>query len=630
MVQWIVITSQQNGVSIATIGTLLVALQRAFDSDHVSAFSWLAASFAFTGLVQTYQLTPKMPYKLRAAYITGGIMGAVFLFRQMQLRHYNPQRLWLTRLFQSDIHPIELMIEEANRNFTAMIASQSKTIPQAIAEYERRYHMPPPPGFEQWFHMAVESNSPIVDNFDTIMQSLEPFWGITAKEMRARVQDMRGINRQGFFSIKNHSVTMPENTLVLGGFDTTITGWIERFKDILPDMDLVINGLAEPRVIVPNDRLEHLVQTCPSEGEQTLSSSPSQARLKLEWQDLARQENWQMGVRSCPQDSTSRSTTFLPTNHTLTLPFISNHTASKDWCNEPSASYSHSMFIAPYSLKFTNTLVPVFSHGKPSSAQDILYPSPDYSTSIPGAGAKYYESMDPTWDSKVTQLYWAGSDTGGYAASPLEWQKFQRQRFVAAVTNASQPITLLHDSKPSPLSPHSWQPYRSTIANLTSLINVHFTSFNLCASKICEEEMAALPSAPRDSPAEMYKYRFLFDVDGMGRTERFYRLLGSRSLVFKQTMYREWHDDRLVPWVHYVPVSLGMEELPELVRFFGRDERGVELGRRIARQGRQWHGRALRDVDLELGMGRVLVEYARLMGDERDRARVCPWGRRMG
>jgi len=64
-------------------------------------------------------------------------------------------------------------------------------------------------------------------------------------------------------------------------------------------------------------------------------------------------------------------------------------------------------------------------------------------------------------------------------------------------------------------------------------------------------------------------------------------LLGSRSVVLKQTLFKEWHDDRLVPWVHYVPVSLEMKELPKTMRYLVMTKKGAAVSMRIAEQGRK-------------------------------------------
>ena len=97
-----------------------------------------------------------------------------------------------------------------------------------------------------------------------------------------------------------------------------------------------------------------------------------------------------------------------------------------------------------------------------------------------------------------------------------------------------------------------------------------------------------------------------------------YRLLKSRSAVIKQTIFKEWHDGHLVPWVHYIPLSMDADELPEMMRFLVQDHRGRALGERIARQSRSWANITLRKIDLRLAFLRLLLEYGRLMSDDRD------------
>ena len=516
-------------------------------------------------------------------------------------------------------HPIELLVNEANADFKSMIESQSKTLPDAIAEYERRYRMEPPPGFDRWFKLAVESNCTIVDNFDTIMQSLEPFWGITAKEIRARA-DMFTQTPLAKWAVKDHKSVQLIDSLVLGGFGEVIGGWLERFKDLLSDVEITVNGLAEPRVIVPSDRLDHLIRTCSKVDPTAIDD---QQRKPIEIMDLGKDKSWQIGTRSCPENSPSRSI-LLPAKEER-LQFIKNVTKSKNICEAPEAAISHAMFLAPYNMKVTDTLVPMFSHGKPSSSQDILYPSPDYIYGY--RKGDYNETEDPLWENKINQLYWTGSDTGGFASGD-NWRHFHRQRFVDMVTNNKTEISVLQRVKSGRFGKSTrWEERKQTMASLSDLVHVHFTSMDICEGSTCHEEKGALPVGKGEGRSAGYASRFLFDVDGMGRTERYYRLLGSRSTVFKQTMYQEWHDDRIVPWVHYVPVSLGMGELPELLNFMAKDKRGQAMAKDIADAGRRWQQTALREVDMDLAFLRIMLEYARLTSDERDRSGMCPRGR---
>jgi len=41
---------------------------------------------------------------------------------------------------------------------------QSKTLPQAVAEYTRRYGRAPPKGFEGWWQFCKKNNVKIVDD----------------------------------------------------------------------------------------------------------------------------------------------------------------------------------------------------------------------------------------------------------------------------------------------------------------------------------------------------------------------------------------------------------------------------------------------------------------------------------
>ena len=605
---------------LTTTSTFAISTMRTFHLQATTGKAGLGASVALISLLQTHRFIAKISFNRRILSAIGCVFVVGLVVNQPLSENHSLQGTWMSSLFASnEPHPIELLVNEANGEFKTMIEGQSKSLPDAIAEYERRYRMKPPPGFDIWFKLAVESNCTIVDNFDTIMQSLEPFWGITAKEMRARA-DMYTQIPLAKWAVRDHTSVQLNDSLVLGGFSDVIGGWLERFKDILSDVEITVNGLAEPRVIVPSDRLNHLVRTCPKVDPTAMDD---QQRKPLEIMDLGKGKSWQIGTRSCPENSPSRSL-LLPAEEDG-LQFIRNVSKSKDVCDAPETAISHAMFLAPYNMKITDTLVPIFSHGKPSSSQDILYPSPDY---IDGyRKGDYNETEDPLWESKSNQLYWTGSDTGGFASGD-NWRHFHRQRFVDMVTNNKNEISLLQRVKSGRFGKSTrWEERKQTMASLSDLVHVHFTSMDICEGAACYEEKGALPVGEGEGRSAGYASRFLFDVDGMGRTQRYYRLLGSRSTVFKQTMYQEWHDDRIVPWVHYVPVSLGMGELPELLNFMAKDEKGQAIARNIADAGRKWQQTALREVDMDLVFLRIMLEYARLTSDERDRSGMCPRGR---
>ena len=87
-------------------------------------------------------------------------------------------------------HPITTLMEEAKDAFTKRLAKQSKTLPEAVAEYKRRYGRDPPRGFDHWFKFAKENDFKLVDEFDAIVEDLAPFWSLSGEEMRRRAAEV--------------------------------------------------------------------------------------------------------------------------------------------------------------------------------------------------------------------------------------------------------------------------------------------------------------------------------------------------------------------------------------------------------------------------------------------------------
>ncbi len=71
-----------------------------------------------------------------------------------------------------------------------------------------------------------------------------------------------------------------------------------------------------------------------------------------------------------------------------------------------------------------------------------------------------------------------------------------------------------------------------------------------------------------------------------------------------------------------------MKELPETLRFLAETPEGQAIAREIADAGREWVGKAWRVVDMRVATFRILLEYARLYGEGRDRTGECLWDRK--
>ena len=75
-------------------------------------------------------------------------------------------------------HPIYRLISNAQSEFQAVRVRQSRSLNDAVAEYRRRYKLPPPPHFDKWYEFAKRKGVEMVDEYDTIYHSLLPFWAL--------------------------------------------------------------------------------------------------------------------------------------------------------------------------------------------------------------------------------------------------------------------------------------------------------------------------------------------------------------------------------------------------------------------------------------------------------------------
>ncbi|EAW23592.1 glycosyltransferase family 90 protein [Aspergillus fischeri NRRL 181] len=312
---------------------------------------------------------------------------------------------------------------------------------------------------------------------------------------------------------------------------------------------------------------------------------------------------WDTVTKSCPSEERKKADR--PKVQTFGLPFVTDHHSTIDLCRHPDYRESHGLLISPTSFPLIEGLVPILSTGSLSTMGDILYPSPAYLE----PEFEYVEAKDISWDSKHNNLYWAGSTTGGFAVND-DWKSFHRERFVKLAQNLGNGL-------------HSYLREGKGVVNIVKssflnsrLFDVAFTRILQCETHYCRDQRALFRTKPWADKDEALRSRLVFDIDGNGISGRYYKLLASKSAPLKQTLLREWHDDRLMPWVHYIPVSQSMVELPEMVMYFTSED-GQKRAREIAEQGQEWFSKAFRKEDMTIYMYRVLLELARLQDPKR-------------
>ena len=516
---------------------------------------------------------------------------------------------------------------DAKRVFAKLKQTQSKSLQEARREYERRYQRHPPPGFDRWYDAATKADATVIDNFDAIMNAFEPFWGYTGHEVRA-LTNMATDTKEMIlkFSIRNNVLSISQ-FLGYERYTEEMDRWLQPLLQakVLPDMDLAYSAEDEPRVVVPYDLLARQKKQCPThkivKNQQNMDLGHPITLLEVDKQNIR-----DIATSSCALSSPARALTPDLTAGNEPLDFIAG---MQSICRYPDAATQHGFFSSPVRNKFTTQLLPIFSKAKPRNYQDLHMPSPFYTESY---RQRLNDSVpDPPWEEKTNTLFWTGRPTGGYNHDG-NWAQLHRHRFVHDMNSPTRQITLLRLNNHT----NTWDAYAAPLSTLSAQLDVAFTIkwHGTCTPDDCawvEENLRFLPATLPESDA--FASRFIMDLDGFGFTERFYRFLGSGSTVFKMSMFEEWHHDRLVPWVHYVPVSVDMAELPEMVRFFSTPQGGV-LAREIADEGRRWKERVLRTEDIELAVWRILLEWGRLWGEERDLANggngTCPWDRDRG
>ncbi|KAL8689945.1 MAG: hypothetical protein Q9224_004523 [Gallowayella concinna] len=531
-------------------------------------------------------------------------------------------------------HPIHQLITRAERDFDSRRTSQSKTLSEAVHEYRRRYKISPPPNFDQWYQLAKDRNVRLIDEYDTIYHALVPFWALDPSVIRARAREALG------FDNALVGVLIRDGAVVsaAGGSEwqqKSTTSMLATFVKYLPDMDLPFNVHDEPRVIVPSDDLRRLVAIAKDKTMPISVTTPSprnawsprpadvddgkrfiDAKI-TRFNEFAHQPTWTHSRMSCPPESPARALDDSMRDDSSSFTFselglISNHTAFSDICLSPSLREKFGFFDRPNAFKIVHDLFPIFSQSKISSYQDILYPSPWYWS----GKVVHREQDDCSWEDKKNQLFWRGSTTGGFSRNG-GWRRQHRQSVVGKM-NALDSAKIFDNQSRSDSTTTSWKSREVQRQDYQAMFDVKFSHVGQCDPDDCEAQKEYFEVVKPSKPQDAWSYKYLLDMDGNAFSGRFYAFLHSASMIFKMAIFREWHEEWLQPWVHYVPLSLKGDEYLESVRYFEEEEVGKLQARRMAEASSVWAKQALRNEDLEIWLFRLLLEYGRLVDDNRE------------
>ena len=165
-----------------------------------------------------------------------------------------------------------------------------------------------------------------------------------------------------------------------------------------------------------------------------------------------------------------------------------------------------------------DTLLPVFSQTKVDGCfADIMVPS------WTNNGVAADPPQAEPWERRAPTLFFRGSTTGGFASAATDFAGMHRQRLVAAAANDSR-------------------------------MDVRFVDFVQCSPEACAAMEARYGRAARAPEEAAWAHKYVMILDGNTFSSRLMRTLRSGSLVLRAGLFREWFDERLEPFLHYLPV----------------------------------------------------------------------------
>lgn len=548
-------------------------------------------------------------------------------------------------------HPIESLITEARKHHAAVVAQHPTDLADAAAKYRQRRGRHPPPGFDSWYAHAVKHDALIPESFfDRIYADLRPFWALDARTTAERAATWHHV-----IKVRNGRAEGQGNTEGLVPWLQLWTGLVAEAAPYLPDVDMPINMMDESRLLVPWDKIADYVQT-----EGSTRSMPRADQVITEFTGLYKvdaqavelqpydpewvRDNifWDMTRETCDPKSASRE---VPQNANLTeypnfpakykppyqyFGYVKNFTATMDVCTQPHLREMHGTFIEPLSMSSSRELIPLFGGSKLSHNNEIIIPGAMYITDDPFySGGKAH---GPPWADKKNGLVWRGVASGGRHKSE-NWSHFQRHRLVQmlngttvsglegeAATSGAGGMTRAPTFEMPSMQKYDFPRRREGELGswLTEFADAGFVELLCFPGGECdylEPWYSEVESVPM---AEQYKMKFIPDVDGNSFSARFRGLVSSTSLPLKATVYAEWHDDRLFPWLHFVPLDNTLQDLYGVLDFFTRDESGDSAAQFLAEQGTEWSARVLRREDMVLYTWRLLLEFARVCDVNRE------------
>ncbi|KAJ6557370.1 glycosyl transferase family 90-domain-containing protein [Mycena vulgaris] len=274
----------------------------------------------------------------------------------------------------------------AQLSLDALLVRQSRTLAQAVARYSLKSARPPPPNFDRWFTFAREHKC-LIDDYDQIQRDFEPFYQLARdnpthfqRQISPKKQEAIGLTAIG---IKDGKLKMPPyRGTAFSNYDLPRT--LRKFAFLLPDMEFLLNGRDEPRVV-----FNYRAAGARNEATQVKDRQPF--HIAPHGTDVFFKNR-----SGCNLPSTAKG-------------FVSDESENIGFLRSSSSS------------DFTTDLWPLLSMTKLSPCfSDILFPG-QWSLSL--------KPNEIAWSNKSSQLYWRGTSNGGHIIGE-NYRSFPRFRLI--------------------------------------------------------------------------------------------------------------------------------------------------------------------------------------------------------
>ncbi len=555
----------------------------------------------------------------------------------------------------SNNHPIDRLIRETHSVLGRLLEKRSETLEQAAQRYRERRGRHPPPGFDTWFAEAKKQNAVVVEDFfDRIYHDLTPLWALVPLDLR------RQTNKQPYVIRVRNGVV--EEDMESDTPFSRADQWTKLVKEMMPhipDLDMPINQMDESRVMVPWEKINEYVgmeraqrgfieaHEAITEYSRLGDADNTTERFDPGWIRGETRKYWDHLSAACPPDSPGYNVSSLPSfDVPVDYPqepvsaytfqgYIQNVTGARDPCLQPHLRGLHGSFIDSISMATTHTLTPIFGESKLPQNNDILIPGAVYLDD----GRELYsggQTRGGQWTKKKNAMVWRGVASGA-RNKPGQWRHSHRQRFlqmlngttVASAQEGNETEACTFQLPSSDLYSIPAQREGRLGKWVSSFTDMGFTNL-LCDPNDGPEHRRGIGKRGHVRVAgpvvlarehDAYEGAVQPQVPARHRRQLVQRAIPSFPLIdeppLKSTVYAEWHDDRIFPWLHYVPVDNTFMDIYAIMDYFlsGRDAQAET----IAMEGKRWAELVLRREDMRLYVWRLLLEYARVVDDKRDR-----------